>query len=121
MNEVGDDDDHDESDIEDNLSAASDTDADTDAVPHKSDNKNNTVEPHRGGVQEIQAKSSAPRSIVDVNAWRSEAERVAPKLRSSQRRVTSEWRQRVDQATEGARKVDGALSSAQADLAALAR
>lgn len=124
MDETGNNNDDEVDDIEDNLSVS---DNENDMISGTHSTNLNTMENDVNQSGNGQDARSLPAqvvtrpSLVDVNEWRTEVERVAPKLRSSQRRINSEWRQRVEQATSSANKVETTLTLAQADLTALSR
>jgi hypothetical protein len=126
LDEVGDNDNdnnNDESDIEDNVSINENDDLDS-YSRNSTQLKITTSDMNRSigrQMKEANVSQIAHTSVVNINEWKLECERVAPKLRSSQRRINSEWRQRVDQASDSASKVDSILSSSQIDLTSLSR
>ena len=122
MDEIGDNDkdDDESSEIEDNLSV-SDNEADSVLRTSSPNPEKTTTESSSGNKGANVARIAPHSSVVDLNEWKIECERVAPKLRSNQRRTNSEWRQRVHQASDSASKVDSILSLSQTDLNAISR
>jgi len=129
LDEIGDNDDNDDesSDIEDNLSISENDDADlvSRSSLHlkvtTSEVNNRSIGGQMKETKILLSQVAIRSSVVNINEWKLECERVAPKLRSSQRRINSEWRQRVDQASDSASKVDSVLSLSQADLTSLSK
>jgi len=58
---------------------------------------------------------------VDPVAWKTELERVGPRLKAQQQLATNEWRAHVDQTTSNRELIDKVLADTQGDLGALHR
>ena len=55
-------------------------------------------------------------AVVDPVEWKTELERVGPKLRANQQLVTNEWRSHVDQTVTSKAQIDKVLGDTQGDL-----
>ena len=55
-------------------------------------------------------------AIVDPIAWKTELERVGPKLRAQQQLSTNEWRAHVDQTVANNQHIEKVLEETQSDL-----
>jgi hypothetical protein len=53
---------------------------------------------------------------VDPIAWKTELERVGPKLRAQQQLSTNEWRAHVDQTVTNNQQIEKVLGETQNDL-----
>jgi hypothetical protein len=53
---------------------------------------------------------------VDPIAWKTELERVGPKLRAQQQLSTNEWRAHVDQTVANNQQIEKVLEETQTDL-----
>lgn len=60
-------------------------------------------------------------SHIDPVAWKTELERVGPRLRSQQQLSSNEWRAHVDQTVSSKSQIEQVLSSTQGDLKSLNR
>ena len=60
-------------------------------------------------------------SHIDPVAWKTELERIGPKLRSQQQLSLNEWRAHVDQTLSSKSQIERVLSNTQGDLKALNR
>ena len=60
-------------------------------------------------------------SHIDPVAWKTELERIGPKLRTQQQLSLNEWRAHVDQTLSSKSQIERVLSSTQGDLKALNR
>jgi intraflagellar transport protein 57 len=54
--------------------------------------------------------------LVDPIVWKTELERVGPKLKAQQQLSTNEWRAHVDQTVTSNEKIEKVLTETQADL-----
>lgn len=59
------------------------------------------------------------KALVDPIAWKTELERVGPKLRAQQQLSTNEWRAHVDQTVSNNQQIEKVLEETQADLQAM--
>ena len=55
-------------------------------------------------------------ALVDPVEWKTELERVGPKLRANQQLVTNEWRSHVDQTVASKGHIEKVLADTQGDL-----
>jgi estrogen-related receptor beta like 1 len=55
-------------------------------------------------------------ALVDPVEWKTELERVGPKLRANQQLVTNEWRSHVDQTVTSKGHIEKVLADTQGDL-----
>jgi hypothetical protein len=55
-------------------------------------------------------------ALVDPVEWKTELERVGPKLRANQNLVTNEWRAHVDQTVSSKGHIEKILADTQGDL-----
>jgi intraflagellar transport protein 57 len=60
-------------------------------------------------------------AAIDPIAWKTELERVGPKLRAQQQLSAHEWRAHVDQTLASKEQIDKILASAQGDLVTMTR
>ena len=60
-------------------------------------------------------------SHIDPVAWKTELERVGPRLRAQQQLASNEWRAHVDQTVSSKSQIEQLLSIAQGDLKSLNR
>lgn len=60
--------------------------------------------------------SPSYQAIVDPVAWKTELERVGPKLRAQQQLSTNEWRAHVDQTVANNQHIEKVLEETQSDL-----
>jgi estrogen-related receptor beta like 1 len=58
---------------------------------------------------------------IDPNEWKIELERVAPKLKSFQQRLTTEWRNHVVQITENSTNIEKVSTSTRSELVGATR
>ena len=58
-------------------------------------------------------------ALVDPVEWKTELERVGPKLRANQQLVTNEWRAHVDQTVASKGHIEKVLNDTQGDLHAM--
>ncbi len=58
-------------------------------------------------------------ALVDPVEWKTELERVGPKLRANQQLVTNEWRSHVDQTVTSKGHIEKVLADTQGDLQAM--
>ena len=55
-------------------------------------------------------------SVLDPVVWKTELERVGPRLRAQQQLSTNEWRAHVDQTVSSKEQIDKVLGDTQANL-----
>jgi estrogen-related receptor beta like 1 len=55
-------------------------------------------------------------AVVDPVEWKTELERVGPKLKASQNQNTNEWRSHVDQTLTNKLQIEKILTDTQSDL-----
>jgi intraflagellar transport protein 57 len=55
-------------------------------------------------------------ALVDPVEWKTELERVGPKLRANQQLATNEWRSHVDQTVSSKNQIEKVLAETQGDL-----
>ena len=58
-------------------------------------------------------------ALVDPVEWKTELERVGPKLRANQQLTTNEWRAHVDQTVTSKSHIEKVLGETQGDLHAM--
>lgn len=58
-------------------------------------------------------------ALVDPVEWKTELERVGPKLRANQQQATNEWRSHVDQTVTSKGHIEKVLADTQGDLQAM--
>jgi estrogen-related receptor beta like 1 len=58
-------------------------------------------------------------ALVDPVEWKTELERVGPKLRANQQLTTNEWRAHVDQTVASKGQIEKVLGDTQGDLQAM--
>lgn len=79
-------------------------------------------EPQGTEVDEMSMDSSAHQILhadVDPVAWKTELERVGPRLKAQQQLSSNEWRAHVDQTCGSREKIDKVLAETQGDLKGL--
>ncbi len=75
-------------------------------------------------VAEVSLDSSAHQILhaqVDPIEWKTELERVGPKLKAQQQLTSNEWRAHVDATVDNKSKIEQVLSETQGDLTAINR
>ena len=102
-----DDDDEQEDIIEDDLAGGMDEDAQFEEASARFDSSMDN-----SNHQILQA-------LVDPVEWKTELERVGPKLRANQQLSTNEWRSHVDQTVSSKAQIEKVLAETQGDLHAM--
>jgi estrogen-related receptor beta like 1 len=77
-----------------------------------------------GAEPEVSLDNSAHHMLtshIDPVAWKTELERVGPRLRAQQQLASNEWRAHVDQTVSSKSQIEQLLSIAQGDLKSLNR
>ena len=77
-----------------------------------------------GAEPEVSLDTSAHNMLtshIDPVAWKTELERVGPRLRAQQQLASNEWRAHVDQTVNSKSQIEQLLASAQGDLKSLNR
>ena len=64
----------------------------------------------------LQFFDSLLKALVDPVAWKTELERVGPKLKAQQQLSTNEWRAHVDQTVANNQHIEKVLEETQSDL-----